>query len=352
MSYVVGIDIGFSNLKVVHGESGHQPAESVRPSLACREDRLHLSKDGGRDYARGFRVNLDGEPWAAGISLDDAQDLVQYTHPDRIREPEYKALFYAALIETGRREIDLVLTGLPVDQALDGTSGRFLREMMEGTHTVGVDPVTKGPMVVTVRRAAVVAQPMGAFFDASRAEPGLAERFGQSRVLVIDPGYYSVDSVILNRGRIEDQHSGTSRNAMSVVVDQVQRQLKARHGVEIPLHRIEDALRRGQNTARLGSTNYDLREERERATAEVLGAALRQLQTLARNRGAGGSTGAIDYVILAGGGSSLMDGLVRQFTDEHGIELRVADSPVLANARGFWFYGNLMARAHASRAAA
>ena len=62
--FVMGLDIGYSNVKVAIGASGTPPEVSLFPAGAAPVDRLPESLGYGVEIVR---VLLDGEPWAACV---------------------------------------------------------------------------------------------------------------------------------------------------------------------------------------------------------------------------------------------------------------------------------------------
>lgn len=335
--YCAGLDIGFRNLKIVHGEAApsRMPTELCRPSIACREEQLMLL-DGARAYGDAFQVTLDGRPWAVGVPANRVQNHVQAIHQDRINEPEYKAIFYGALASIGRPVIDLLVTGLPVDQHADPKAVAHLTALMSGWHTIHTSAdghVRK----VFVKKVQVVPQPVGAFVDACTRFPKLEERLTSQRVLVVDPGHYSVDYVVVNGGAIEDAHSGTSRSAGSVAIDAMAKFIHEKEGVDPPEDRLEDALRKGVNEIYVGRRTIDIRPARA-AAAQALQASFTQM--VSKLRSIGDRRGPlVDFVILAGGGSELMKEMIETFCRANGAELLASRDPVMTNARGFWYLG-------------
>ena len=69
---VLGIDIGYSNLKLAFGKTGHNPQVLLRPAGAAPADRLG-EKISGKAEDDFLRVMVNGNPFVAGLSPDRAE---------------------------------------------------------------------------------------------------------------------------------------------------------------------------------------------------------------------------------------------------------------------------------------
>lgn len=91
----------------------------------------------------------------------------------------------------------------------------------------------------------LVPQPIGGYLDLLWSGQG-GSVLEEGRILVIDPGFFSVDWVLIEEGDIRRPYSGTSLEAMSVLLDQASRLIADEHGGVVPIERIEEALRTGK----------------------------------------------------------------------------------------------------------
>jgi hypothetical protein len=132
--FVMGLDIGYSNLKVVMAESGAPPTVLLQPAGAAPADRLPEAL--GREEA-GLRVLVDGEPWAAGVPPGKFALWNRALHQDYARSPSYRALFHAALLLSGQDRVDRVVTGLPVSRWLDRVHREAVAKDLTGIHRIG-----------------------------------------------------------------------------------------------------------------------------------------------------------------------------------------------------------------------
>ena len=118
----------------------------------------------------------------------------------------------ALQLMSGRDKVNVLVTGLPVSQWLDASKQEALAKKLTGWHRA--TPRHE----VEVSTVWVVPQPIGGYLDllwSGQGGPVLEE----GRVLVIDPGFFSVDWVLIEEGDIRSPSSGTSLEAMSVLLD-------------------------------------------------------------------------------------------------------------------------------------
>ena len=115
---VLGIDIGYSNLKLAFGKAGHNPQVLLRPAGAAPADRLG-EKISGKAEDDFLRVTVNGNPFVAGLSPDRAELWSRELHEDYPSTESYRALFHAGLLLSELDQVDVLVTGLPVNQYLN-----------------------------------------------------------------------------------------------------------------------------------------------------------------------------------------------------------------------------------------
>jgi plasmid segregation protein ParM len=155
---VLGIDIGYSNLKLAFGKRGADPKVLLKPAGAAPADRLceKIADKGKDDF---LRVVVNGTPFAAGLSPDRAELWSRELHEDYPSTESYRALFHAGLLLAELEQIDLLVTGLPVSQYLNQELRTRLQTQMTGEQQV--TPRRR----ITVQAVKVVPQPVGGFVD-------------------------------------------------------------------------------------------------------------------------------------------------------------------------------------------
>lgn len=325
MEFVLGLDIGYSNLKTAMGHVGRGPKTSIVPSGAAPEDRL---PHGIRIAEEGTRLFVGEEPWRVGLGHGRFDLWQRSLHGNYTETPTYRALFYSALMMSGEKKVDRLVTGLPVRQWLDGKTRENLKTLLTGTHQIL--PGRKVP----VSKVDVIPQPLGAYLDMYWKAGEEISALSEGRVLVIDPGFYSVDWVIIDGGALRHSASGSSLDAMSVLLQETSTLIAEAHEGNVNIDRLEEALRFGRNRVFLFGHEIALKPFLQKASAVVTRQALEAIQQSIRRE-----SGSVDIVILAGGGAPLYrEGVLHQFGKS---KVLMNPEPELANARGFYFYGEM-----------
>jgi len=87
--YILGLDIGYSNLKLAHGTAGTAPRTAVLPAGAGPRDRFNVRlnipcmdsiADTGSD---GVPVQINGEEWIAGVHSGRFEHWGRPLHKDK-----------------------------------------------------------------------------------------------------------------------------------------------------------------------------------------------------------------------------------------------------------------------------
>ncbi|ANE57990.1 MULTISPECIES: ParM/StbA family protein [Methylomonas] len=319
--FVLGLDIGYSNVKLAFGDHLAPPTTKLFPAGAAPIEHLPQAIDRASDT---LRVTLDGVAWGAGISVSKLSNWNRALHQDYTNTSSYRALLYAALLASERSVIDVLVTGLPVSQWQERSARQALTNQLKGVHQI--TPKRQ----VAVEQVHVVPQPTGAFVEQLFTTQD--RRLSNGRVLVIDPGYFSVDWVLLNEGEIVSASSGTSLEAMSVLLDKTSELICDDHGGKLTPEKIEDALRSGSSNVLLLGQEIILQDYLAAAAQSISMIALEAMkQSLRREKG------SVDIVLLAGGGASLYQNATKEFFPLNPIF--TPSQPTLANALGFFYFG-------------
>lgn len=323
--FVLGLDIGYSNLKIAMGDRGGEMTTKIMPAGAGSVDLM--PRQVGANLSSDFiQVYINGEKWAAGVEPDKLQGWERELHRDYKNTDVYKALFYAALLTSERDVIDVVVTGLPVDQAMNEKERTELKNNLIGEHQI------TPKRTVLVKDVIVVPQPAGAYMDAvhSSIEEDMLDVIKEGKTVVIDPGFYSVDWVALVEGEIHYRSSGTSLKAMSRLIQTASELILDDFGGAPGVEKIEKAIREQKNSIYLFGKKVELREYITKASEIVSKEALTSMRKTMRSDGMDA-----DVVLLAGGGSSeYVQAAKSVFPSSIIIETEV---PVLSNAKGFWY---------------
>ena len=322
---IIGLDIGYSNLKLAIGEVGQTPTEFLLPSGAASEDRL---PHGIRLGEEGIRVQLDSECWRIGLPHGRFDQASRSLHQNYTDSSAYKALFYGALLMAGHDHVDKIVTGLPVSIWQDATIRSQLAEQLIGVHQV----VTSRRVVVD--SVDVIPQPLGAYLDRLWNAVSDTQVLSEGRVLIVDPGYFSVDWVVIEQGALRQSGSGSSLDAMSLLIREAAEEIYLDRQGKVSSETLEDALRNGKGEIFLFGETISLDPYLKKASSRVADQAMDQLQESIRRE-----TGSIDVVILAGGGAAHYKASVRDRFRKS--KVMMADCPERANARGFFYFGEM-----------
>jgi plasmid segregation protein ParM len=320
---ILGIDIGYSNLKLAIGKKGETPKTILRPAGAAPVDRFGFRFD-GKEHSDLLHVMVDNDEFIAGVSSDRAEMWTRSLHADYTSSPSYKALFHAGLLLSEFDHIDTLVTGLPVNQFMDESRKKKLTEQMLGTHQV-----TK-KRSITVNNVKVIPQPVGGLLDHIAAVG--AEEIEDARILVVDPGFFSVDWVVIANHDLNRKSSGTSHHASSIVLEEAAKLLAKDYGANISIEVLENAVRNKKDNVMVLGQRIEYMPYIDAAMKTVGSVVVETIQKSLRTDNSG-----VDMIVLVGGGSIFFkDALSSVFNK---TQIITPSESVFANARGFWYMG-------------
>lgn len=251
------LDIGFHNLK--GGKTTANSVQELRNHLldasgTAIEFELFLMPAGAcptrmlphtlTDDVGGETVFMNGEAWQAGIDFGltptinkDYSDAYKHTN-------EWKALLLAGLKKIGWEELDCLVLGLPCQEYYKHPDAvNDVINLAKGEHIIDVDTV------VTVKEVIVLPQPLGSFHGYYMAEPDESQRkiLKKALTLVVDPGYGTLDWVVIKKGDHVMQHSaGSTRLSVRAVCTETERLLQAEDKkLKTAPHEIENCIKTG-----------------------------------------------------------------------------------------------------------
>lgn len=327
MAFVLAQDIGYSNLKLAFGFADASPEIMCRPSQAVPMASMPPGYAVGAGRSTGeFQVLVGDEKWAACVDPGRFAEGGRALHEDFSSRDSYKALFHASLVASGQDTIDMLVTGLPVHQFHDEARRSAVKQQLTGVHNVA------GKRSIEVKEVHVVPQPMGAYWEvySTIEDPQI---FDDGFVVVLDPGYFSADFAVFQRGEIVLESSNASLKSMSVFIEHVNAAIANDHGEAPGTDKIEVALQRGKSEIILHGKRLNIESYIHSASATATTAALEDLLKAIRFR----KGSAVDAVVIAGGGANVFEARTRELFPKSLIIK--ADDPVTANARGFWVMG-------------
>lgn len=325
--YIFALDIGYSNLKVAYG-TPEKMKTVVRPATAGPKDRMPFRTTGTSSGTDPIYVQVDGETWAACVEPGRLQATNREIHEDYTRSQTYKALFYAALSFAESDTIDMLVTGLPVRQAKDPEMVERVGKQFVGTHAISAKRKIK------VKNVKVVPQPAGAFMDLVDTTEHL-QIVQDGRVVVVDPGFFSVDYIAVERGELRQHISGTSLKAVLELLEKTNDLIAMDYSVGPGTDRLEHAIQNGKTNVLVSGTLVELDPYLNAARASVAKEALVEMRKDMRSE----ANGNVDLLLLAGGGSHFyMDAAREIYPDCRNVI--VSKAPHLANVRGYFLLGS------------
>jgi plasmid segregation protein ParM len=352
---VRAIDVGFGLVKasVPNGRGGvgfmHFPSMSIPADPAANTVLGARRRDTFDVPARGALYEVGREVVLAQTGNDYGREVSDEFY----RSPIYEALTKGALrymYEAGDREIDLLVLGLPVNQYLETGRREFLQDLFSNDHDLG------DGKRISVKRVLVQAQPMGGYLELHQHLDKLnaliahfnpnapqLEDLSEQTVLMVDPGEYTLDWLLLQRGSLTSKASGAASDAGRYrVVRAVQDALETKLGRPLgaaTTTRINESLRNGV-PVKLAGVQYDLAEFDPIIKAVIADPVSRLIDGLR------GMHEFIDVIVIVGGHPErYREVLQERFPN---IPVFVVENSVEANVRGFQIIGESMLAAEAS----
>ena len=321
MPTFLGLDIGYSNVIAVFGNGEHEAESIVRPSQAAQ-----LSAIPGDSGLRAGEVlvEVNGEQWVAFAAPGRVQEGREL-HENYTTSLAYEALFKASLLHAAGEGdvIDVLVTGLPVTQARDGSYVDAVVQMMTGTHRIAPQ------REVTVKQVIVVAQPIGTLTDVYCNSEN-AHIVEESVSLILDPGFFSVDWVLFDHRELVPKSSSSSVRAMSVLLEACNEEIAKEHGGIPGTEKIEHALQSGRDFILLFGRQVSLEPFLKKAADRVIPGVMTAIKKTLRFL----NGRAVDCVILGGGGAQIYEQYAaREFPES--LIVKPSNS-VKSNAYGFY----------------
>jgi plasmid segregation protein ParM len=327
MVTVRAVDIGYGNSKYIASRlPGRDICCNLFPSVVAHASSQDLS--GGVIARRNtVCVEVSGNHYEVGPDVELALNVhsSRVLHKDFTHTPEYLALLRGALSYMQVPHIDLLVVGLPVSMLASKSS--WLKETLQGTHTLG-----KGE-AVTVNKVMVIAQPLGGFIDHALTE-GLYGRLRETRNLVVDPGFFTIDWVLARGIQPIAPRCGSFPGGVHTVLRRLAQSLGEEYAVDLDdLGVLDRALRNGVLTL------YGKDIAIEKYITSMRPVVDEAIHAMASSVGDGRD---IDTIVLVGGGAQLYRAAIEHRFPSHQVQI-VAD-PIFANVRGFQLAGEEVAR--------
>lgn len=332
-----GIDVGFFATKF----TCHRTPSRKEGSLITDQFPSLAPRDRGTELNFPSRQVLD----AVRIVVDDVvhivgKDVESYLHgfgtkavtSDYSRSTAYKALFMGALHNIARANavrgdamiVKTLVGGLPLSSI--GTHRDELRHFMQQTHYVPHPADRSRTLAVTVKTAAVMAQPQGALMShhvrAGRVDPSV-------RTLVLDMGggtfdWYVATGIKSNLVLCGAAPFGALACA-TAVCDQIDRDY--RNSPQI-MARVDQALRTNAESFQVSATTYHMSQYRPIVRGVLQDALEQMVKTV-------GNLREMDQILFTGGAASMLHRVCKDAYPRFEGAMKLDPDPVTANVRGF-----------------
>ena len=363
----IALDVGYSSVK------GFSPnLVYCFPSFAKLAGDEESALDGANMYDIRYR-NEEGEVWNVGylaqdtLEIDDTNDSATALYG---RNRYYSQMFLVitrvglamglSSNEYGEKqnwEKIIVQAGLP--PKYKNRDSKFIKEVTSGRHVFDLK-IGKGDWVhcdftIGPDNVLVMAQPMGALWSAACDNDGKfikeALRYFNSKVLIIDPGFGTVDLFLVVNRTIQGSETYNDLG-MKRIFQEVIKEIEKTYGEDISIVKMQVVLR---ENGKIRVMDAKLMQSRYEDITPVLEEANKKIcvEAMERSKQAYNYFRDIDFLIIGGGtGSAWMD-----YIKEHlyGMETLTIVEAIqndelqnfFANVRGYYMF--LLASIRASK---
>jgi plasmid segregation protein ParM len=228
----------------------------------------------------------------------------------------------------------MLVIGLPVHQFLDAAFRTALESALSGVHTIIAG------RQIEVAKVKVMSQPTGAYMSLmamATSNQSLMDQINHGRIVILDPGFFSTDYILIEQGKQISSRSGTTLQAMSRYLEAVAKSIRTQTGFGVSINTLEYVIRANLDFIFVGGHRVLLAEHANAGQAEVVEQALKTLTAAIRSEGGT----FCDVLMLTGGGAASFEAATRKAFPTTTVV--VPSDPVLCNAFGFWLAGRHLA---------
>jgi len=316
---VVGVDLGFVQLK-----GSGKDWSCVCPSLSKRRSEVIM---GDLNDSEGYLITLaSGGSWNVG-----AKGSYDFKSERLLSESDLPKLLTVLGLyqeETGSAIIDLLVSGLPVEEYKREASKKLFASRLKGDFSFGFGTTNR---LIRVLDTMVLPQSAGAFFDFvldSEGEERNTELASED-LLILDIGGKSTDGCIMEEGAFS-QDSFTIWEGVHKVQEELRKLISWTYEYIAPPIEIDRALKTG--LLKMAGKNTEINELITKAVEVRLPTIQDELSLHISD------FRRFSAVILCGGGAHVYTDYIKEFT---GIPCHVMENAELANANGYRKYGLL-----------
>jgi hypothetical protein len=299
----IGIDIGYGYTKTCRAGDRHIFPTAV--TLMATETT----------FSEATPIVVNGRRFLVGKEAEREGATVDTCQSGFVTSDAWLACLAECLRINGFPQGEIVL-GVPPGMYSRSNTQKILEAVRKSEIGINGDPcrISNGIRIIP--------QGAGIFFRHIEDRPDDYRK----NVAVIDIGHHTVDMVLFSAGKYVESARESREIGVWLVLDGIVKAFYREHGLQIGLRNALDILRTGQMT-HLGVTyTLDASEEVNRYTWRFESVVNRYLEKLPIRP---------DVGVMGGGGAMVLDHLV-----ELRHHLLMVSEPAMANAVGYWLYGN------------
>ncbi|AEH16236.1 plasmid segregation protein ParM [Shewanella sp. SM101] len=328
---IVTVDVGYGTTTSVHKNATGEYEIKTFPSVPIPvKSDINLGISGEERDVVTVDVNGITYEIGADVTASSARNVRVLNTESFLTSDRYKALLLGSLsfIGSGDLVIDVLVLGLPVSVL---SRKNELIKIYTGTHDIS----GSGKRKISIKSVLVFEQPLGALMSYLRE--GGTERYMACKnlnILVIDPGYLTLDFITSTGIKVNKNRSGDSETGMSKVISAVELSLKTQLSEKFNLKSIsseliDQAFITGSLKLYGTTMAFPVCEHQFDVTSAITATCDEAITSVVNVVGDGQD---IDLILVSGGAASVYLGAIKKAFPHHKIEVVI--DPLTSVARG------------------
>jgi plasmid segregation protein ParM len=348
MPKLAGVDLGYGQVKVFSNNEKIKFLSAIGTPVSDFSRVAAVTN--GQELLNSLTITYEGQKYYVGhnaIINSRNGRLTLRQNKSATAENKVKLITALALMTTEEQTdatFDLI-TGLPVLEfknqkdelynSIYNNGNPFEFQMHYGPNIVDKK--------ITIRNVKVISQGEGAFYDYVLSSEGTIREDKAAEVggtvMVVDPGYRTIDVVTMENGRYIEPLSDQINRGVFHIHQEILRLIMERLNVKKELREIDEITRSGELF--YNKKIYNIQQIIEDAVKPFANDVVESLYTISND-----TLGSIQKVILTGGGSSLIYPYVSDALSSV-VEVALMENAEFSNASGYHKYGLLLKSAGA-----
>lgn len=335
------IDLGYNSTKFTKSiGKDNKPLCMAFPSVAPKPPSV--SVDSGFDLEvfderDTIVVDINGVKFEVGPDSLDIQSSAdtRVLHDQYVNSDQYMALALGALHYMGEKEIDVLVVGLPVNNAM---YSKELKAKLTGE--LKINDKEK----VLIKNVVVIPQAFGGFKSFYHNNLDNKELFidEDEITLIVDPGFYTFDFVTLKGyqpPKLLNKRCGSKEGGIHQILGGICNSISENvlEGKKYEDYEtIDKALRKDNRSIRIAGETIEL-EQHIKNTSQLIESVIDYMKNIVGD----GIKENIDNIVLIGGNPKIFKKKLENKYPEHAAKNRIfiPDNSIYANVEGFYYYG-------------